>query len=237
MYFQTSTWSTALINLQNNGIWSYYRGVNLTLWLIAIVTMYIAGIIFFHRASQKDLIVSQVWLYRSFGLVFIIMSLTRISFIFGYFIEPYYNFFLSLGYTFAAISLLPIVITFERFIVTNTHKFFSIVGTALCIIAIYFNIFPSESQLSRTIQDIGMPVIALSFLILYAWVIRHSAGDVRHKAIMTLVGMVVFVVGIILDSESIIFGLSPISAIIVMDSSPIIFWLGIVIMTFSQRID
>ena len=39
-------------------------------------------------------------------------------------------------------------------------------------------------MLYRTIQDIGMPVIALSFLILYAWVIRHSAGDVRHKAIM-----------------------------------------------------
>jgi hypothetical protein len=169
------------------------------------------------------------------------MGLVRISFLLSYQseFESNYHLLLSVGYAFGAISLLPIVITIERFMVTKSRKIFSILGIILCIISLYFVIFPEDSPLSRTIQDIGMPFLALSFLLLYLWVIIHSAGDVRHKAIMTLLGIVVLVVGIILDSENLVLENVPLGPpiIIIMNLSPIVFWLGVVIVTSSQKMD
>ena len=151
---------------------------------------------------------SQKALFKSFGLLFAIMGITRICFVFSYFIEPYYNFLLAVGYTFGAVALLPLVYTLEKYMITQTKRFFTIVGAIMVVLGFLFLFLtfsiPEISELSRTIQDIGMPILALSFLILYGLVIKNATGIIRKKAIMTLLGLVIFVVGILLDSESLL---------------------------------
>jgi hypothetical protein len=235
MILQNSEWAPWLKELLADPLWGYVRGVNLILWLIAITTMYLVGLVFFKRAKATDLD-SQKSLFRSFGLLFMIMGLTRISFIVGYFIEPWYNFLLALGYCFGALAMLPLVFTLEKYLIKQTKRFFSLVGVILTIVGFAFLYVtlenPRLSELSRTLQNIGMPVLASAFLILYGWVIKNSAGDIRKKALMTLIGMFIFVVGILLDSETLV---EQIPA--TMHIAPIVFTLGIIIVSKNQKIE
>ncbi|HMF30914.1 MAG TPA: hypothetical protein VKK79_05850 [Candidatus Lokiarchaeia archaeon] len=236
MLFQNSVWAQWLIDAMTDPVYGYARGINLFLWVGAITIMYITGIVFFVRAAKKDLPPSQVWLNRSFGLLFFLMGVTRIVFILGYIIEAYYNFLLALGYAVASLSLLPIVATFEKWATPQTKRFFTIVAIIICVIAFYFVFTPAQSALSRTIQDIGMPVVAAEFAILYIWIIKNSTGNVRKKAISTFLGALVFVVGILLDSESIIEEWILISPFLI-DIAPIVFAIGVIIMGVSQKLE
>ena len=181
MFFQISQWPLWLSNLINNGFWGYARGLNLILWLIAIGLMYVAGGIFILRTHRKEIIISQIWLYRSFALFFMIMGLTRISFLLGYTFQSDYNFYLALGYMFGAISFLPMFFTLEHFIIVKTHKIFSIIGIILALLGIYFAVFSYDSAMSLLIQDIGMPILAGCFAILYIWLITQTTGTVQEK--------------------------------------------------------
>lgn len=204
MYLQNSTWEPWLETLLSDNTWGYLRGYNLYEWILAISLMYFVGIIFFFRAkrSKAQGIESLTWLYRAFGLFMFVHGLTRICFVFAYWIEPYYNFFLALGYAFGACSLLLVVIVLEKYFVQQTKHFFSIVGIILVLASFYFVIFPSASELSRTIQNFGMPVIGFAFVLLYGHVIRITVGTVRKKAIFTLLSMFVFILAVLMDSET-----------------------------------
>ncbi|MBD3350683.1 MAG: hypothetical protein GF364_04265 [Candidatus Lokiarchaeota archaeon] len=236
MLIQTSEWESWLLDIIEAG---YIRGVHLVIWISAIAIMYVAGAIFLNRSLQEGLLKSQMWVYRSFGLFFILMGITRILFVLGYFIEPFYNFLLALGYAFGALSLLPLVITLEKWLIKWSRHFFSIVGIILTILSFYFVIFDvSHSELSRTIQEIGMPIMAGSFLILYMYLIKITIGAVRKKAILTLIGMTIFVIGIVLDGERLLYGFYGTSLLLpMMFLSPAVFISGILLMLYAQRVD
>jgi hypothetical protein len=236
MLLQNSQWEPWLDTLLNEDpFWGYMRGVNLISWIIAITVMYVANYIFFLRAKRTDLD-SQKALFRSFGLFFGIMGITRICFVFAYFIEPYYNLLLSIGYTTGAISLLPLILTLEKYLITQTKRFFSIVGIILTILGVVFLVLtfftPTISEVSRSLQNVGMPILALAFVILYSIVIKYSTGTIRTKAIMTLLGMFIFVAGILFDSETLL-EQNPAT----MHIAPIVFSIGIIITTMFQRSD
>lgn len=233
MIFQNSTWDPWLSTLLQDNLWGYMRGVNLISWIAAISLMYISSLIFMRRGSRTDF-ESQKRLFQSFGLFFILMGITRISFVLAYFIESYYNFLLAIGYTFGALSLLPIVLILEKYMITQTHRFFSIIGIILVVMGFVFLFLtfqmPEISEISRSVQNIGMPVLALSFLILYGIVIKNATGDIRKKAIMTVLGMIIFVIGILLDSENLLES-NPSS----MHIAPIVFSIGIIIISLFQK--
>jgi hypothetical protein len=233
MLLQNSEWDSWLKVLLEDSIWGYMRGVNLAFWITAISIMYLTSIVFMRRAARTDF-ESQKHLFRSYGLFFILMGITRISFVLAYFIEPYYNLLLSIGYVFGALSLLPLVFTLEKYMITQTKRLFSLIGLILVVLGFVFLIltleFPKISETSRTVQDIGMPIIALSYLILYGIVIKNSTGDIRKKAIMTLVGMIVFVAGILFDSENLL-AINPAT----MHIAPVVFSLGIILIAHFQK--
>jgi len=233
--FQLSEWSENVDALIDAG---YVRGVHLIIWLIAILFMYISAIIFLKRSKNKNLIISQVWIFRSFALLFILMSVTRIVFIFAYYFEPWYNFFLVVGYAFGALSLLPIIFTLEKWLIKWSRRIFTIIGVTLNILSFYFLIFKVlESPILRLIHQIGMPFLAVAFLILYLYLIKNSIGIVRKKAILTLLGMFIFVLGILLDSEQMLFSsLETPYFNFLMYISPVIFVLGIFLIDISQKI-
>ncbi len=229
---QTSVWKDWLETLLADSVWGYYRGFNLALWIFAIGIMYGVGIVFWIRANKPNVIPSQTWLLKSFTLLFFFQGITRISFVLSYFIEPYYNFLLALGYAFAAISLLPLIITIEKWSTPQTHKIFTFMAIVVSILGFYFIFDPSQSDLSRTIQEIAMPVMIVLFLILYLWMIKNSTGAVRKKAILALLGAIVFIAGILLDSEGLIKTIQ-----VIFHFAPIVFTLGVVIIGVSQKVD
>jgi hypothetical protein len=237
MFFQTSTWAPWLIGLQNNGIWGYYRGINLGLWIVVIVLLAVVSLIFIRRADIKDSLPSLVWLNRSFAFFFFFQGLTRISFVIGYFDESYYNLLLALGYVFGVVALLPLVITFERFIVTNTRKVFSILSIILTVIAASFLLYPANSSLSRTIEYACLPFVLAIFVVLYIWMVIHSPGDVRKKAIWTIIGMFIFIGGVLLDSETILYDLvsNNFQVTVIIILAPIVYAIGIIVITMNQR--
>jgi hypothetical protein len=201
--------------------------------------MYVVAMLFLKRSMREGLIISQVWVYRAYSLFFILMGITRILFVFGYFVESYYNFLLALGYSFGALALLPIVFVMEKWLITKSKRIFSIIGLILNGLSFYFVIFDvANSELSRSIQEYGMPVMAGSFLILYMWMIKISIGSVRKKAALTLLGMIVFVGGILLDGETLLFGFYGTPLLLpMMFLSPTIFVIGMVLMVFAQKMD
>ncbi|MHA1732723.1 MAG: hypothetical protein ACTSU5_12330 [Promethearchaeota archaeon] len=204
--FQTTQWDPWLRDLLSDPQWGYYRGVHLYMWLATIIMMYMVAMVFVHRSKAEGLLPSQKWLFLSYGLFLVLMGATRIAFVVAYFVEPWYHFLLALGYAFGAVSLLPIVFTLENFVVTATKHVFSIIGLVLSGLSFVFLFIPQESELSRTIQQVGMPFLGVAFFLLYLWLIKMSVGRVRTKAILTLLGILLFIVGTVLDSESLIEG-------------------------------
>ncbi len=230
--FQDSAWEQWLKDLMADPIWGYYRGINLMLWLLAIGLMYGIGIVFWIRSKRSGVIPSQSWMLKSFALFFFLQGATRIVFTISYFIEPYYNLLLALGYAFGAVALLPLVFTIEKWSVPQTRRFFTILGIVIGLISFYFVIENSQSELSRMIQNFAMPVMMVLFLILYLWMIKNSTGVVRKKAILALVGALIFVIGILLDSETFIESMP-----IIFHFAPIMFMVGEIIIGISQKVD
>jgi hypothetical protein len=232
MQLQNSEWEPWLEEMMADNLLGYVRGVNLVLWLIAIVTIYIVGTTFFLRAQRDGIMDSQKRFYQSFGFFFFTMGVTRIFFVASYWIEPYYNLLLVIGYSFAALSLVPLVATIEKYMITQSKHFFTAIGIILTLLSFYFIVFPSQSEISRTIQYVGMPVLGGSFILLYLFVIKNSIGSLRSKAMKTLMGMIIFTLGIILDGEDLL-----VSGAIPIHLPPIIFTIGIIIIGFSQKMD
>ena len=223
------------------GDFGYLRGVHLYFWLTVIVSMYIVTFVFMKRANAVEM-VSQKWIFRSFGLIFAFMGVTRIMFVFAYFAENLaaYHQFLAWGYAFAAVALLPLIFTLEKWLIKWSKKFFSAVSVVLVILGFYFTIAADKSELSRTIQSIGMPVLAVSFIVLYGWIIKNSTGSVRKKSIFTMIGMVIFVAGILLDGETTIESVycAGLNSLVVpmFYLSPIVFLIGMLVIVYSQKI-
>ncbi len=225
-----STWPSSLVDLINN--LRYYRDLHFITWIIAIGMMYIVGIVIWSRSRKSGVIPSQARFLQSFALLFFLMGVTRILFVLCYFFEPYYEILKTIAYAFAALSLLPVIITIEKWSLPQTHKIFSIIALALCVVGFYFVFEPTQSEVSRTIQQVTMPVLFAVFVILYVWVIRLSTGTVRKKAIMALIGAFIFGLGIILDSEQLVLSIPAI-----MYLSPILLTFSVLILVFSQKAD
>jgi hypothetical protein len=76
-----------------------------------------------------------------------------------------------------------------------------------------------------------MPILSGAFVFLYLWMIKISTGLVRRKAITTLFGMFIFVIGIILDGEGLLeSGLN-------IWIAPAIFIAGIWFIVYAQKMD
>jgi hypothetical protein len=235
MFLQTSEWDPWLKSMMADPLWGYVRGINMILWIIAISLMYIAAAIFFKRSHVKDLYPSQKAIFFGFACFFAIMGITRINFFLSYWIEPYYNLLLTIGYVFGALSFLPLIYGLEKHIITRTHFFFTIAGIITCALSAYFLFDVSESDLARTIQNIAMPVVLAGFVLLYLAMIKQSTGEIRKKVLLTFIGFVIFLAGILLDSESLFESIS--DPTLVMQLSPIIFSIGILIIVRFQRMD
>lgn len=235
MIFQNSEWDPWLENMMSDPVYGYVRGINMYLWIIAISLMYIAAAIFLKRSNVKDLYPSQKSIFFGYACFFALMGITRICFFFSYWIEPYYNLLLTIGYTFGALSFIPLIFGLERHIITKSHFFFTIAGVITTGLSAYFIFVPAESDTARTIQNIAMPVVLAGFVLLYLFMIKQSTGEIRKKVMLTFIGIVIFLAGVLLDSESLFESIA--DPTLFMQISPIVFSIGILMIIRFQRMD
>jgi hypothetical protein len=229
MLQQHSIWPEWLKILMQNPLWGYMRGVNLGIWIALVaILLFIAGILL-HRSRGGDIIPSQMWLFRSFALFFIFTACTYLSYMLAYNLEPFYNLFLTLGYTFGIISVIPIIATIEKYILIRTRHVITIFTIILFGIALFVVINPTYSPILRVITQSSAPILGFVVLILYLIVIKNSTGSLRQKAMMTLIGFILIMVGMALDSESIMKAGFPLII------SPLVLFGGALLVVWSQK--
>jgi hypothetical protein len=177
-----------------------YRGFHLILWWIAVAVQLGMGILI----ALKGRSIRDVASLRSltFGFAFFAFALAgcRIFFIIAY-ITPYYESSLSIGYVFAVVSLIPVIAVIEKYIVKQTKFVFSIISCILAVISIIGLFFQDRLLLFRTILQIASLLPGGLWFVLYIWLITLSTGEPRKKAIITVIGVFIALMGFLFDAE------------------------------------
>ncbi len=127
-------------------------------------------------------------------------SLTRIFFLITDFqVEPsgIYDLFWKLASIASLAGLILIAILIETYFVKTRYIFTGI--AALGVIIIIF----ADIALARQLMMPFYLIIGVEIFSLYAYVAIKSPGAIRTRALLMIVGIIIYTFGIILDSESI----------------------------------
>ena len=156
------------------------------------------GLLAIRKSSQKE----QEYRYLLVGIaVFAFLSsLTRIFFLITDFqIEPsgMYDLFWKLAAIASLTGLILIAILIETYFVKTRYIFTGI--AALGVIVIIF----ADITLARQLMMPFYLIMGVEIFSLYAYVALKSPGMVRKKALLMILSLGIFTLGIILDAESI----------------------------------
>ncbi|MBD3351057.1 MAG: hypothetical protein GF364_06185 [Candidatus Lokiarchaeota archaeon] len=222
------SWDASVLELLENG---YHRGINLALWISFICCLICLTAVYLYRAKKEDLIISQRWMFRSFSWFFLFITFTRILYIFAYWYEDLYNLLKLTAYLCSLLSVMPLILTIENYIITKTKRFFSILSVILTLTAIIFLFMPEMLDLAKFILQIGATIMGFIFLILYLMVMVKTTGIIRKKTFFTFIGLAMFSAALLIGSEVFLGWGVPINL------PPIIYIAGVIIVGLSQKIE
>jgi hypothetical protein len=156
------------------------------------------GLLAIKKLRQKEQ--AQRYLLMGIAVFAFLSSLTRIFFIVTDFqVEPseIYDIFWKLASIASLIGLILIAILIETYFV-KTRYIFTGIATLGVIIIIFADI-----ELARQLIMPFYLIIGVEIFSLYTYVAIKSPGTIRTRALLMIVGMIIYTVGIIFDSESI----------------------------------
>ena len=156
------------------------------------------GLLFVIRRRSKER--EQGYFFIGVASFAFLSSLTRIFFLITDFqVEPsdIYNLFWKLATIASLAALVLIAILIETYFVKTRYVFtmFGLLGIGIIILA---NIALARQLLMPIYLIIGVEILSL-----YLYVAIKSPGTIRTKALLMIVSLIIFTLGIILDSESI----------------------------------
>src|SRR5271157_2123580 len=208
----------------------YMQSWHLAAWTGIIVLMYAFAILCLIRASRAQ-VVSQKWLYRAFSWFLCLYGLTNIAIVLSIWSNAGndYNAYQALANFAGVVSLFPLILVFEKYLVTNTHSIFTIISILVIVLCgLVFLFLPNDPTLSLRIAQAGAPILLVIVLGLFIVLIRQSAGEVRTRGIYTLLGIGLAGFGAIFN------GVDMIGLGVPIYVAPIFFGLGIVLIVWSQ---
>ena len=220
--------------------------LNLYFFIAFTVILWIFGVIFLLK-SRKNEIKGAKRIQLAFGLFGIFYGLCRLFFIlmFQDFMNPdlNYNFLASMAYSLGNVGFTAIVWALEKVKYKKNYFFLTILAVTIITIGgtiiIGFGIIsglgiaPQIRETLLLIIFIGVPISGLIIFILYIFLIIKSAGIVRKKAGLSLLGLVIMFIGIVMDSQ-LFLGLDQVPLWIRMDLVPIICIGGYLIFSITQ---
>jgi hypothetical protein len=204
----------------------YFEGVSLILWIIGICLLFISSFLFLLKALKIELKEPKTGFF-AYCIFCSVFALGRIAFTIGNITPASYDFFTSIGYILAPLSIVPLLYVLETQIVTNTKKIFLIITIIGISIALISLIFPDARYFALTMLTILMPFSTVSMIILYIYVIIKTSGTVRKKAFLILFGLALIGISQVIDSEYFV-------RAVPLELPPICLTVGTVIFTISQ---
>lgn len=174
------------------------------LWLFMIVALFSLGIIFLRRANdfKKKELKSTYQLNLGIGIFMIFYGITRICFIFSNFYSVYYNeqliqfqIWIRIAYILSIFALAFLVFGLEKYFIPTK-------GIASIILVIFgiLTIFLPYNVL-RVIDYSVMPIYMIFIMSSYVYLAVKSSGIIRRNALISLLGLLLFFIGIFLDSK------------------------------------
>lgn len=207
----------------------YYQGLSIILWYICSIALFIFAAIFFIKAYRIDVKEPKLG-YIAYGIFGLFFGLTRLVYIIGVFSPPMYDFYVTLGYIFTVLALLPVLYILETQVFTATKKVFLIISVVCFIFSLFAFIGAASRYLASTIMWILMPFTASVIMGMYLLIALKSEGKLRTKAVLIFIGILLITIGHMMDSELVIVNLS----FIPLEVTPIIYIAGIVIFSYTQ---
>lgn len=182
----------------------YYEGISLIIWIVAIIILIVASILFIYKSKHAD-IKSQKMLYIGYSLFLLFFALTRIFFIIGVYeadaFTGAYDFYTNLGYIMGIIGLISWLYIVETYMIKKTKRIFSIFAIIVFMISIIALLGPLSREFALQLIYILMPVAIGAITLLYGYIIVKTMGTIRKKALWLLIGLLIVIVGHFMDSQ------------------------------------
>ncbi|MHA1294895.1 MAG: hypothetical protein ACTSQJ_19850 [Promethearchaeota archaeon] len=207
----------------------YYQGISLICWFIVIGLFFLAFILFFSKGLKTEL-KSLKMSYFAYGVVSLMLGLTRIFFIVAVYIPENYDFYTTLGYISGISGMIFWLYIVETYLVKKTKRIFTIICSISLSISIIALFGAVSRDLALDIQFILLPFALAVIVLLYIYMIVKTTGTVRVKAIWVLVGLALIAVAQVLDGQDFISAFPNFPLII----TPLIMMAGILIFMISQ---
>ncbi len=184
------------------------------LFVVFILILFVGSSILLLKARKIEFETARKILrgYAMFGICF---AFTRIFFMFSSY-DQYVNgtgsYWSSVwGVTAYAITMVSIVFVFsvvERYILKIKPIFATIalVSVGIDVLALIMILaglnfpFMAPKDLALQVQNYVAPVLGVVILVLYIVVIKNSVGDIRRKAVITFIGVVLILLSILFDA-------------------------------------
>jgi hypothetical protein len=207
-----------------------------TLWIFALIYLFLIGTFFIVKSLKaSEEIKARKQMYRAIALFFYFYIIKRTFFILSDFerdangdTQLFYR-YTALAYVFYILALLNIIYITEKYVI-NRSKY---VLTYLFLIGLIVNIimlfFPELMPIIRYFNYAILYTEVLVLIIIYAYLAINTTGQLRKKAIFTIIGLIVIAVAEFLESEALIM-----SGITTPYYSPIIFAIGATIFAYAQ---
>ncbi len=166
----------------------------------------------------------------AYGIFLLLMGVTRILFIIGFYTPTLYDFYTLLGYISGTAALIFWIYVLETYLVKKTKKIF----TVITLISFSFSILALFGIIDRSIalniQYVLLPFAIAVILILYLYLIKKTTGDIRKKVVGILIGLALVLIGQVMDGETFITALPTVPLLI----PPIIMICGIITFIATQ---
>jgi hypothetical protein len=182
--------------------------------------MIITSVVMFRRSVQKsDTGTSVNPIYRGYGFFILGYAGTRIFFILSDFERyangdqsPLYNQFVFAAYIIGIFSVLSLISPLEKNILNMKHRILSglFIGLGLACVGIFIVLIFMPDLSAQIVQPFRYIIMGISFfgvfivVGLYTKIIKDTTGALPKNATMTFIGIVLFFVGNVIDSELII---------------------------------
>ena len=156
------------------------------------------GLLAVKKAGQKEQ--EQRYFFVGIAIFAFMSSLTRIFFLVTDFqveFSQIFDLFWRLATIASLVALILIAVLIETYFV-KTRYIFTVIAAFGVIIIIFADIALARQLLMPFYLIIGVEIFSL-----YAYVAIKAPGTIRTKALLMIVSLVIFTVGIILDAESI----------------------------------
>lgn len=206
---------------------AYDLGTKMIGWGSAMAVCAVLGTIFLVRAvkARKSDVISVKWINIGYTLFFYFYILTRLFFLFSDFERIntpegspdtlMYTRYVLFAYLWSLTAIVFIIFTIERWMLAREKKtltWLSVGFTLICAAFAVMTFFIDNSNLiniARATEYAGAGLFFVILLYLMYKLAKDSSGIIKRNAIISLVGVVLIVTGILMDSEFLVRLLGP----------------------------